>query len=536
MYRKTSVKELRVDMFVAELDRPWHDTPFPLQGFLIDDVAQINQLREFCKWVSIDLTRSIGLEYEAPPRQASPERRDIGKAPHVLVQRTQMPDVATPGDADTHSSRPPQRERSGGTKSGNTKTVPTASREFAVNVRSIATESANNPPSALAPTPPRRDSRAMLEGDGLRGFFSRLKEDARNIFAPKVKTQFDFDNVPNAFPQPAPDQRPGFIPENVVLTIYEDKKTVHEELVFAGEAYARTNEILNLVAEDIRSGNTLHLDSVEDVIEDMVDSMIRNPDAMMWVARMRALDVDIYEHGLTVAISLVAFGRHIGYPKEPLSHLGMLGLLLDVGKIKLPRALLEKSGRLSTEEFALIKTHVELGLNELHRTPNIHADVLEGIAQHHERMNGSGYPYGLQGEKISIFGRMAGIADTYAAMTRKRVYADAASPHETLQMLSTWSGTQFHPDMVEQFIQSIGAFPVGSLVELSTGEVAVIVTHNKLKRLKPKVLVITEPDRTPRKYPSTLDLIYDVSDRPVYIRRGLPSDAFGLDPSEYYLN
>src|SRR5260221_110919 len=131
---------------------------------------------------------------------------------------------------------------------------------------------------------------------------------------------------------------------------------------------------------------------------------------------------------------------------------------------------------------------------------------------------------------------LAGIADTYAAMTKKRAYADAVSPHEALQMLSNWGGTQFHPDMVEQFIQSIGAFPVGSLVELSTGEVAVIVTHNKLKRLKPKVLVITETDKTPRKYPGTLDLIYDVSERPVYIRSGLASNAFGPDPGEYYLN
>jgi HD-GYP domain-containing protein (c-di-GMP phosphodiesterase class II) len=267
----------------------------------------------------------------------------------------------------------------------------------------------------------------------------------------------------------------------------------------------------------------------------MVDSMIRNPDAMMWVSRMRELDLSVYDHGLTVAISLVAFGRHIGYPKLPLTHLGMLGLLLDVGKIKLPRLLLEKNGMLTIEEFSLIKTHVELGLNELHRTPNIHPDVLEGIGQHHERLNGSGYPRGLAGNKISIFGRMAGIADTYAAMTRKRAYADAVSPHEALQMLSNWSGSQFHPDMVEQFIQSIGAFPVGSMVELSTGEIAVIVTHNKMKRLKPKVLIITEADKTPRKYPTTLDLIYDVSERPIYIRRGLPGNAYGLDASEYYL-
>ncbi len=528
MYRKVSVKELRVDMFIAELDRPWGDTPFALQGFLIDDVEQIRQLREFCQWVMVDPARSIGFEYEAPRPAAQPERRDLGTAPRVQVNRVE---TASPRPADGKRQTAVRPEPAA--KPDSAPAAPTKSRDFAISVRSTAAAGGT---TSLAPIPPRRDAREQHAGGGLKGLFSQLKESARNLLAPREREKFDFDRVKDNYPQGGAELRPSFIPESVQLTIYEDKKTVQEELGFASETYTRTNEILNQVAEDIRHGNTLNLDSVEDVIEDMVDSMVRNPDAMMWVARMRELDVSIYDHGLTVAISLVAFGRHIGYPKEPLSHLGLLGLLLDVGKIKLPRAVLEKNGRLTTEEFELVKTHVQLGLNELHRTPNIHPDVLEGISQHHERMNGSGYPAGLHGSDISIFGRMAGIADTYAAMTKKRAYADAVSPHEALQMLSNWSGTQFHPDMVEQFIQSIGAFPVGSLVELSTGEVAVIVTHNKLKRLKPKVLIITEPDKSPRKYPSTIDLIYDVSERPVYIRRGLASNAFGLDPSEYYLN
>ena len=130
---------------------------------------------------------------------------------------------------------------------------------------------------------------------------------------------------------------------------------------------------------------------------------------------------------------------------------------------------------------------------------------------------------------------MGAIADTYAAVTKRRPYADAISPHEALQMLSTWSGSQFHADMVEQFIQSIGVFPVGSLVELSTGEVAVVVTHGKLKRLRPKVLVVAEADKSHCAHPRLLDLLYDVSDHPAHIRRGLSGNAYGLDLSVYYL-
>jgi HD-GYP domain-containing protein (c-di-GMP phosphodiesterase class II) len=243
-----------------------------------------------------------------------------------------------------------------------------------------------------------------------------------------------------------------------------------------------------------------------------------------------------YDHGLSVAINLVAFGRHLGFPKEDLSQLGVMGLMLDVGKMRVSRKLLEKEAVLTPEEFVAMKEHVRHSMDILYSTPNIHPSVLEGVAQHHERMDGSGYPNGIAGSRISIYGRMCGIADTYAAITKRRPYADPVSPHEALQMLSNWSPTLFQLDMVEQFIQSIGVFPVGSLVELSTGEVAVIVTHNKQKRLKPKVLIVTEADKKPRKHPSLRDLLYDVSESPVYIRRGLPINAYGVDPAEFYLN
>ena len=365
--------------------------------------------------------------------------------------------------------------------------------------------------------------------------WGKLRSGVSGLFARSVEDKYDDDSVAEFVPEKPEFVRASFIPETVLLTIYEDKQPVEDEIGAATAAFQRTNELMHRMVEDIRAGATLQLESVEEVISDMVDSMVRNPDALMWVARMREQHLTVYDHGLSVAVSLVAYGRHLGYPKDQLSQLGMMGLLLDIGKIKLPRELLEKNARLSSDEFEQIKEHVDLGLEVLMQTPNLHPDVLEGIAQHHERMNGTGYPNNIMGDKISIFGRMAAIADTYAAVTKHRPYAEAISPHEALQMLSNWSGTQFHADMVEQFIQSNGVFPVGSLVELSTGEVAVVVTHSKLKRLRPKVLVVAEADKSHCKHPAMRDLLYDVSDNPAYIRRGLPSSAYGLDPSEYYL-
>ncbi|MBL0124190.1 MAG: HD-GYP domain-containing protein [Betaproteobacteria bacterium] len=371
-------------------------------------------------------------------------------------------------------------------------------------------------------------------GPSVRGLWGKLREGVSGLFSKNPDEMAD-DDVPEFVPEQPVHVRAAFIPESVQLTIYEDSQPVEEEIGRATVAFERSTQLLQRVVEDIRAGGGLQIETVEEVVNDMVESMVRNPDALMWVARMREKDLTVYDHGLSVAVNLVAFGRHLGYPKDQLSHLGMLGLLLDIGKIKLPKEILDKDARLSSDEFELIKDHVDLGLEILSQTPNLHPDVLEGIAQHHERMNGTGYPKNLPGDAISIFGRMSAIADTYAAVTKHRPYSEAISPHEALQMLSNWSGTQFHADMVEQFIQSIGVFPVGSLVELSTGEVAVVVTHSKLKRLRPKVLVVAEADKTHCKHPGMRDLLYDVSENPAYIRRGLPSNSYGLDPSEFYL-
>jgi HD-GYP domain-containing protein (c-di-GMP phosphodiesterase class II) len=530
-------------MFVADLDRPWIDTPFLLQGFLIEDREQLDQVVECCSWVMIDPQRSIGNAYEPLPKPKPLEQRAAVEAPLVVITK-----VSAPADGETEDSEAStdssQRIAANKKTAQNDKqsNAPAKGRtSFAVEMRTAAQPDESDDPDGEQNFSVDREAiRARLDGDAggngrKRGLFSQLKESVRNLFLTKQKDDIDYNNIDDEYNTTGAYVRPSFIPETVQLTIYEDKLTVEEEIQFAHEAFTRTNDLLHRVTEDIRSGGALLLEDVEAVIDDMVESMVRNPDAMMWVARLREQNMSTYGHGLSVAVNLVAFGRHLGYPKNSLSHLGLLGMLLDLGKIKIPIELLEKHERLTPAEFDLVKQHVQFGLDILHQTPNIHSDVMDGVAQHHERMNGKGYPFALAGEKITVFGRMAGIADSYAAMTQQRNYAETASPHEALQTMSSFAGTQFHSEMLEQFIQSIGAFPVGSLVELSTGEVAVVATHNKLKRLKPKVMIITEADKTVRKFPTTKDLLYDVSERPVYIRRGLPPKAFGLDISEFYL-
>lgn len=475
MHSKVAVTDLKIGMFVADLDRPWIDTPFLIQGFLIEDRMQILELQRICKHVVIDRARSTGEEFrpDVAPRSAGP----AGTARSSAAPTTAVAAAAGEAPASVPGSDTPSEQRKWGM------------------------------------------------GDLVESLRGLLRRPAKGL-------------PENPAELPPDPQRVSLLPPSIPVTIYPDTDTVEEEIAPARVAYDRSAEVLRELATDVRAGETVEIARVEEVIDEMVESMVRNPDALMWVARLRETDLTTYGHGLQVAVYLVAFGRHLGFPRAELAQLGTIGLLLDIGKIRLPRALLEKHGRLTPEEFETVKDHVSQGLEILSATPNWPVDVIDGIAQHHERMNGSGYPRGLKADAIGIFGRMAGIADCFAALTKSRPYAEAVSSYEALRSIVGWGGDYFHAPLAEQFVQAVGVFPVGSLVELSTGEVAVVVSHNKIRRLKPRVLLLTSPDKTPSAFPTMVDLLYDPDlggEEPAFIRRSLPAGAYGLNPRDNYL-
>jgi HD-GYP domain-containing protein (c-di-GMP phosphodiesterase class II) len=518
METKVPTTDLRVGMFVADLDRPWVDTPFLLQGFLVEDDEQIRELQQHCAWVIVDRARSLGDEYEAPAAVEMP-------------QRTAAPQQAAPARPQVETSpakpsEPPPPPR-----------PPRDNAGRVVNLEDILARSASTRRPGAVVQPPDAIPGAD-EGEGLVGrVFGRMK----GLF--KRGAAGADDSPPPAPPQPeeSPQElaaRAALLPPGMVVQTYRDSVPVEVEVVKAREVLQKTDEVLDKLVGDIRGGHLLEIEEVEEVVNDMVESIVRNPDALMWVARLREQDITTYGHSLQVAVYLTAFGRQLGFPKPQLAQLGQVGLLLDIGKIKLPRELLEKEGKLSAEEFTLAKQHVQFGLDILASTPNFHPEVIEGISHHHERINGSGYPEGLQGTEISLFGRMSGIADCFAAITKRRPYAEAISSYEAMRSLSGWAGDYFQEALVQQFISSVGVFPVGSLIELNTGEVAIVVAHNKVRRLKPRVLVVTGPDKSPVGFPSLLDLLYDPKtgdDKPIFIRRGLAAGAFGLDLKDFYL-
>jgi HD-GYP domain-containing protein (c-di-GMP phosphodiesterase class II) len=520
MASKIYTTDLKVGMFVADLDRPWVDTPFLLQGFLIENDEQLLALKTHCEYVIVDRGRSTGAEFEAPAVVAPGPARKLSPAPTRSTSTTVSdPDQVTPLSS---AEAAPAKPRAAAPPRMNADGTPVREGRF---------------PESVPYRSPQQAGEIAAGGEP--GLFGRLlgrlkggrKKDGRAPVPP-----------PPEPPRETPQEfaaRADLLPAGIEVQTYVDQVSVEEEVPRAQAAVQQASDLLEKLVSDIRLGQSFEIERVEEIVGDMVESIVRNPDAAMWIARLREEDIVTYGHGLQVSVYLTSFGRHLGFPKAQLEQLAQIGLLLDIGKIKLPRWLLEKQGRYTTEEYEEAKRHVDHGIEILSQTENIDPEIVEGIEQHHERMNGSGYPKGFEGNEIGIYGRMAGIVDTFAALTNHRPYAAAASSYEALRSISGWAGDFFHEPLVQQFVSSIGVFPVGSLIELSTGEVAIVVAHNKVRRLKPRVLVVTGPDKTRSPHPAMLDLLYENKaggDEPVYIKRGLPAGAYDLDLKDFYLS
>jgi len=199
---------------------------------------------------------------------------------------------------------------------------------------------------------------------------------------------------------------------------------------------------------------------------------------------------------------------------------------------------MKKTSPLAPEEVEAARAHVQHGIDIVLHANNSPLEVLDVIATHHERMDGSGYPAGLGGDRIGMIGSMAGIVDTFAAMTRDRPYASAASAQQVLQEMYGWRDTLFPAALIDQFIQCIGLFPPGSLVEMNTGEVAIVVSQHRVHRLKPKVLMILDPLKEPYKALRTVDLLMQPSapdGTRYHIIRSVAPATYGIDPAQYYL-
>ncbi len=499
MLTKVDARDLRIGMFVADLDRPWTETPFLLQGFLVEDGEQLAQLKELCKFVQVDRSRSV--------EGVFPETRDTDTKPQVAP-----------------SPEPETRRR----RVGQTTRRPSAPEKWSeADLLILDVIQELGPRDGVA-------THASMPADVVTqpGLFESLRDRFGGLFRRREDAGVPERRTSGRAADGAglSAVRHEFIPPTMPVTVHRETKTMEAEMPQARQAFTQVEQLSRQLIDDIHAGRLFSVEEVEEVIDDVVASALRSPDALMLVTRLKEQDVAIYGHSLQVAVYLVAFGRHLGLQSEDLARLAMLGLFLDLGKTKVPATLLSRAGPLTPDEFELVKQHVAHGVALIRQIPDLHRNILDGVAQHHEREDGSGYPSGLRAEGISLYGRMAGIVDTFVAMTNPRPYEAPISAYEALRKISELGGSLFHTPLVEQFVQTVGAFPVGSRVELSTGETAIVLRQSTVRRLKPKVLVIAGPDKVPLESPTTLDLLYLPADREgVHIVRGLPSAAQGRD-------
>lgn len=318
-----------------------------------------------------------------------------------------------------------------------------------------------------------------------------------------------------------------------------DSVSVVEELPRARDAHANAVRLVTHILDDARAGHRLLAADVTAAVEPIVDSVLRSADAMFWLNALRKRDAYAYSHAINCGTLAAAFGRHLGFPAEMLLELASGGLLLDIGKAQLPVELLSLPGALDSEQIAQVRQHVELSLRIAEDSGIGNPAAYEMIRTHHERCDGSGYPDGLRDVGIPLFGRMAAIIDSFDAMTSERPHARAIARHDALQQIYRCRDTLFQGELVEQFIGCLGVYPTGSLVELSSGEVAVVMAQNPSRRLRPRVLLLTDAAKRLCNDFVSLDLMAQDEDMPlgrqINILRPLPTGAYGLDPAELYL-
>ncbi len=321
-------------------------------------------------------------------------------------------------------------------------------------------------------------------------------------------------------------------------TIYTDTCTVEEELPVATKVHHIALEVIKEIKTSFEHNDNIEVRDARNAVFSMSDSIVRNPDAMLLLAQLKSSGELLYDNAVNNSILLLAFGRHLGLPRAELSLLGLGGLLMDIGKLRIPSDITAKNDFLKPDENNLLKKHVTYGEEIIRQSGDIPKAVFDIVSQHHEREDGSGYPRGLIANQLTTYARMAAIVDSYQDLIRLRLGSATMRMFQIINQLRKLSNCGLNATLVEQFAYCVGVFPVGSLVELNSGEVAIVLTHSRSKRSLPTVMVVLDAKKKPYKTPETRDLRLlepGPDGIPFTIVQDLPPGAYNVDVKQYYL-
>ncbi len=284
------------------------------------------------------------------------------------------------------------------------------------------------------------------------------------------------------------------------------KLSLAEEMAKARQIKDQAHQLVKTVMQDVRLGKAVQLEQIEPVVENITESILRNSGALMGLLRIKNKDDYTFLHSVSVCTLMVAFCRSVGLDAETTRQAGLGGLLHDTGKALVPDEVLNKPGRLTDEEFDIIKKHPGDGHQILLQTPQIGPIPLDITLHHHERMDGSGYPDKLPGEQITTLAQMAAIVDVYDAITADRCYHKGMAATDALRKIFEWSKFHFNPQYVQAFMRCVGIYPTGTLVLLESGRLGVVTEQHESNLLQPKVKVFFSTKANTYIPPAEIDL------------------------------
>jgi len=307
---------------------------------------------------------------------------------------------------------------------------------------------------------------------------------------------------------------------------------LEQEITQARRSHEQVANLMQEVESALTTNEELDLPRVKQTIGYMVRSIERNPDAYALLTRIKRFSSYTYNHSLTASVWATAFARQLEMDEQAMSDIALGTLLMDVGMTRLPAGILQKTSRLTHEEWEVVKTHVRHSMSMISGVSGISNDVLQIVATHHERLDGSGYPRGLRGNSIPLLGQMAGVVDFYTAITTPRPFMKAVSPSTALQMLYKQRGFYFSDGLVGAFIQTLSTYPTGSLVELNTGQVGIVSSQNPGWLLRPKLILLLDENKQPYGSFPVVNLLEELTDprgQPLYITRSLAENEYDID-------